>query len=70
VWNGARWRPGEGERKLTVRDRDRSGAGVKGLDALIASFTVKSYWVVAGDTDFAHDGAEGDFDVQQSGGKP
>jgi enterochelin esterase-like enzyme len=38
---------------------------LKALNALKAADTVKLYWVSAGDTDFALDGAKADFDVIQ-----
>ena len=40
-------------------------AALKALNALKAAGTVKLYWVSAGDTDFAHDGAKVDFEVIQ-----
>lgn len=40
------------------------------LNALKASGVVKLYWVSAGDTDFAHDGAKVDFEVIQKVGFP
>jgi enterochelin esterase family protein len=41
---------------------------LKALNALKATGTVKLYWVSAGDTDFAHDGAKVDFEVIQKAG--
>ena len=38
---------------------------MKALNALKAAGTVKLYWVSAGDTDFAHDGAKMDFEIIQ-----
>jgi len=38
---------------------------LKALNALKAGGAVKLYWVSAGDTDFAHDGAKVDFEVIQ-----
>jgi enterochelin esterase-like enzyme len=41
---------------------------MKDLNALKAAGTVKLYWVSAGDTDFAHDGAKVDFEIIQKAG--
>lgn len=38
-------------------------AGLKALESLKRSGTVKLFWVSAGDTDFAHDGAKEDFEI-------
>jgi enterochelin esterase-like enzyme len=41
---------------------------LKALNALKAAGAVRLYWVSAGDTDFAHDGAKVDFEVIQRAG--
>ncbi len=41
---------------------------LKALNALKAAGAVRLYWVSAGDTDFAHDGAKVDFEVIQRTG--
>ena len=41
---------------------------LKALNALKAAGTVKLYWVSAGDTDFAHDGAKVDYEIIQKAG--
>ena len=38
-------------------------AGLKVLNEMKETGTVKLYWVSAGDTDFAHDGAKVDFEI-------
>jgi enterochelin esterase-like enzyme len=43
-------------------------AGRKALESLRAAGTVKLFWVSAGDTDFAHDGAKEDFQIIQKTG--